>query len=181
MRPACPPRPSGVLPGGSAPLGSRQGSEHTGQIAEGGEGYRMRVLPQLRQRERLFGPQSWIPCGQRRARSLPHSSQASQYAAHRAPPSLGGTLREYGSASLVPRRHLIISNAGISLICLMRCASLWIPCLISGPDILWRIVRCRWIRCCTSAARCVRHRAPSQSSATLRQDKGKGIPCHDRA
>ena len=73
--------------------------------------------------------------------------QASQCAAHRVPPSLGGTLRECGSASLVSRRHLIISNAGISLIRLMRCTSLRIPCLVSGSDILWRIVRCHWIRC----------------------------------
>jgi hypothetical protein len=57
----------------------------------------------------------------------------------------------------------------------MRCASLRIPCLVSGPNILWRIVSCRWIRCCISAARCVRHRAPSPSSATLRQIR-KDIP-----
>jgi hypothetical protein len=86
----------------------------------------------------------------------------------RVPPTLGGTLRECGSASLVPRRHLIIRNAGIPLIRTMRGASLWIPCLVSGLDILWRIVRCRWIRCCICAARCVRHRAPSKPSATLR-------------
>jgi hypothetical protein len=94
---------------------------------------------------------------------------ASRDAAHRAPPSLGGTLLKCGSASLVPRRHLITRNASISLIRLMSCASLRIPCLVPGPDILWRIVSCRWIRCCISAARCVRHRAPSRSSATLRQ------------
>ena len=161
MRPCLPsvksPRPSGLLPGGYCAAGIAQGLEHTGQIAEGREGYRRRVLPQLPATRTTVRPQSWIPCEQRRAHSLPHSSQASQCAARRVPPGLGGTLREYGSASLVPRRHLIISNAGISLICLMRCASLRIPCLISGPDILWRIVRRRWIRCCTSAARCVRH------------------------
>jgi hypothetical protein len=74
---------------------------------------------------------------------------------------LGGTLRERGSASLIPRRHLITRNAGIPLIRTMCCASLRIACLVSSLDIRWRIVSCRWIRCRVLAARCVRHRAPS--------------------